>query len=494
MLTFNRPISEVRSFGLRVSPRYLSPLNEPLVERLRKLPTTRLRDACSVPLHRGVQPPKAAEEDDDEPALAIGVTELKDGYIDYAQARRIAHSFYIENSHGAGIRSGDLLIASTGATIGKVDVFDSEEAAVANNHTTIVRVDTRRFNPVFLLAFLRTRLFQFQIDRDWSGSAQPEIYPDELAVMRISALPKHKQDEAAARISAHESDIAAARTKVKPPASIIDEILCGTFRYPLSEHRERQRARQFKRSFLSFGDSYSLRGSVKFHHPDYELTDAYFASTPHQHVKAYLTVPIRLGASLTQEVMDDEGEAYYVHPSATRHEERIDTRDCHRITQAYYDANKRRAGLRVGDVLINRSGEGTIGKVALFDLNEPCLFSDFTMRLRFAGPMNPRFAWFYFRSVMFQSQVEREKRGMGNMMNIFPSQVETLLVPACRRTRQDALANQITSALDDRRRELQTIESRRQEIAALIESALSTPTKRRIAGGIRVHATSHPNH
>jgi hypothetical protein len=270
-----------------------------------------------------------------------------------------------------------------------------------------------------------------------------------------------------------ESDITAARAKVKPPAGIINEILCKAFRYPLAEHRERQRVRQFPRDFSSFADSYSLRGSVKFHHPDYELTDAFFAGTPHQRVKAYLTVPIRLGASLTQEVMDDEGEAYYVHPSATRHEERIDTRDCHRITQAYYDANKRRAGLRIGDVLINRSGEGTIGKVALFDLNEPCLFSDFTMRLRFADPMNPRFAWFYFRSVMFQSQVQREKRGMGNMMNIFPSQVETLLVPACRRARQDALADQITAALDDRRRELQTIESRRQEIVGIIDSALT---------------------
>lgn len=353
MLNFSRPISDVRSFTLRFSPRYLSPANDSFVERLRRLPTTRLRDACSVPLHRGVQPPKAANEGDDDTALAIGVTELKNGHIDYDGARRIPLTFYNDNSHAAGIRKGDLLIASTGATIGKVDVYESQEPAIANNHTTIVRVDTDRFNPVFLLAYLRRQLFQFQIWRDWSGSAQPEIYPDELAVMRIAVIPKAKQDELGARISALDARITAARAKVTPPADIINEILCKAFRYPLAEHRERERERQFVGKFSRFADSYSLRGSVKFHHPDYELTDIFFTGTPHKRVKDFLAVPLRLGVSLTQAVMDEEGEAFYVHPSAIRHQERIETDDCHRITLDYYEQNKRRGSLRPGDVVIN---------------------------------------------------------------------------------------------------------------------------------------------
>lgn len=404
---------------------------------------------------------------------------LKNGYLDWEEVQTVSEDFYTANQFRAALRKDDVLIASTGiGSLGKVDIYDDDKPALADGHISIVRVASKQCSPRLLTQLLRSRVAQWQIERQLSGATnQIDIYPDQLAALRLPVIAPERQRKIVPRLVKIESDITAARAKVKPPADIINEILCKAFRYPVAEHRERQRARQFTRDFSSFADSFSLRGSVKFHHPDYELTDAFFASTPHQRVKAYLAVPIRLGASLTQEVMDDEGEAYYVHPSATRHEERINTGDCHRITQAYYEANKRRAGLRIGDVLINRSGEGTIGKVALFDLDEPCLFSDFTMRLRFADRMNPRFAWFYFRSMMFQSQVEREKRGMGNMMNIFPSQVETLLIPVCRRQRQDMLADDITTALNARRRELETIESRRQEITELIESALSTPTK-----------------
>jgi type I restriction enzyme, S subunit len=128
--------------------------------------------------------------------------------------------------------------------------------------------------------------------------------------------------------------------------------------------------------------------------------------------------------------------------------------------------------MRIGDMLMARSGEGTIGKTALFERDEPCLFSDFTMRLRFSDAMSPRFAWYFFRSIMFQSQVEREKRGMGNMVNIFPSQVAELRIVAIERARQDSLADEIAAVLEALQHEREDIEARRQEIENLLEAAL----------------------
>ncbi len=474
-IAFRRLLSRsAQSYNVRFSPRFLNPLNDPLEEQLRRLPTTLLRDTCIVPLHRGEQPPKPADEDEQETALAIGVTELKNGYIDFEVARHIPFAFYNRCKREAGIRHEDLLIASTGATIGKVDIYDRDAPAIANNHTTIVRLDTSRFNPVFVLAFLRGPLFQYQMERDKSGSAQPEIYADELGAMRLPALPKHKQDEIVTQILAIEPTIASARAKLRQATDIINEILCSAFDFPLAEYQAREREKKFTRRLSDFSASVRLRSSAKFHHPDYELMDTFFARTPRKPVKAYIAVPIRLGVSLTQQVMDDEGEAFYVHPNAVRHEGRIDPDDCHRITQDYYEKNRRRASLRVGDVLINRSGEGTIGKTALFDLDdEPCLFSDFTMRLRFNKAMNPRFANYFFRSIMFQAQVEREKRGMGNMTNIFPSQVEQLPIVDVSRAQQDALAEQIAAELDALQKERENIESKRKDIDALIEAALN---------------------
>jgi len=94
------------------------------------------------------------------------------------------------------------------------------------------------------------------------------------------------------------------------------------------------------------------------------------------------------------------------------------------------------------------------------------------MRLRFNSRINPRFAWFFFQSVMFQAQVTREKRGMGNMTNIFPPEVERMLVVTCKTSQQDALVREITAELDRRTNALASIESKRAEITKLIDNAI----------------------
>ena len=222
---------------------------------------------------------------------------------------------------------------------------------------------------------------------------------------------------------------------------------------------------------------FTLRNSAKFHHPDFELTERCFARTPHERVKAFVAVPIRLGATATKGDLIEEGDAFYVHPGATKKQRAIALEDCHQVTQEFYDAHQRRFGLRSGDVLINRSGEGTIGKSGIWESDEPALASDFTMRVRFNDTINPRFAWFFFRSVMFQAQVEREKRGMGNMTNIFPPQVERMRVVTCARPRQNALAAQITTALAALDTHRAAIESKRKEIDALIDAAITRSCK-----------------
>lgn len=465
-------VGAASSYKLRISPRFLDVRNAPFENILRESLTIPLRDTCVVPIHRGVQPPKPIEDEEAETAIVVGVTELKNGFVDYDSARRIPLDFYERHKREAGTKPDDILVASTGATIGKIDIFDSPISALVNNHTTIVRLDVARFNPLFILAVLRNQIFQFQVERDKSGSAQPEIYPHELGAMRIPMLPKGKQDEISERVKQIESSIAAARARLRQPTDIINDILARAFKYPLAEHLARERETEFTRHLSNFAASFRLRNSVKFHHPDYELTYRFFETVKFKRVAAYLAIPIRLGASLSPQVMDDAGGAYYVHSGAIRAGGRVNLEECHPIKYAYYESAKRRAGLREGDIVIARSGEGTIGKAALFNLTEPCIFSDFTMRVRLNTRMNPQFACYYFRSLIFQAQVEREKRGMGNMTNIFPSQVEHLLVVDTPRPKQDRLADEITAELDRLERDRAHIEERRKEIDALIEAEL----------------------
>jgi restriction endonuclease S subunit len=340
-----------------------------------------------------------------------------------------------------------------------------------------VRVDETQYDSRLLSYVLRSKTVQWQIEQHLSGATnQIEIYPDQLAALKLPRIDREGQYRLRQELTLLESSIATMRAGLRQPVDTINEIVCNSVGFPLKEYQERERERLFTRPLSSFGDGLTLRSSVKFNHPDQKLTNDFFERVPYERVKSYLAIPIRLGVSLTPSVMDDDGEAFYVHPNALRNQGLIDTHNCHRITFEYFEMNKRRSGLCAGDVLLCRSGEGTIGKVALFDTDKPSIFSDFTMRMRFNTNLNPLFACYFFQSIIFQAQIEREKRGMGNMTNIFPSQVSELRVVAVDRQQQDTIAAEIKAELEALEIERQKVEERRKQIERLIEEAIELST------------------
>lgn len=422
-------------------------------------------------IQAGVQPDYAEEG---VPVVKIGT--MKSWDFDWSDVQFVDDEFYNARARRAGIRRGDILISSTGiGSLGKIDLWESDDRAVATVDVNIARIDPTRFKPQLLVHLLRHRAVQWQIDRELAGSTnQIHIYGDQLARLRVPTFAEKISVRLLTTIEKIRKDIATARAAVREPEDIINEILCAEFDYPLREHRERARERHFARTLATLAAGFTLRGSAKSHHPDFELTDAFFARVPHERVKAFVAVPIRLGATATKGDFIEDGAAYYVHPGATKRQRVIAPEDCHEVTQGFYDATQRRFSLRRGDVLINRSGEA-LGKVAIWESDKPAVASDFTMRVRFNARMNPRFAWLFFRSVMFQPQIEPESRGF-SVPNIFPPEVERMHVVTCARDRQNTLAIQITVDLEARARQLRAIEQKRAEISALIENAIRRST------------------
>ena len=179
---------------------------------------------------------------------------------------------------------------------------------------------------------------------------------------------------------------------------------------------------------------------------------------------------LKLGATAKKGDFIEDGEAYYVHPGATKKQREIALEDCYQISAEYFEANRRGAGLRPDDIINNRSSEAH-GKVAYWDNPEPAVASDFTMRVRVNADANSRFMWYFFRSVMFQAQIFREIMG-ASIHNVFPSQVEQMFVVECKKKRQDTIADRIGAELAKVRTALSLIESKRQKILSVIEKAV----------------------
>lgn len=84
--------------------------------------------------------------------------------------------------------------------------------------------------------------------------------------------------------------------------------------------------------------------------------------------------------------------------------------------------------VKKNDIILARSGKGTIGKVALIEDDIDAIFCDLTMRIRLKN-CNPKFAYYYMRSTYFQYLVERYKKGLGNNTNIFLLWYKNFLCP-----------------------------------------------------------------
>jgi type I restriction enzyme S subunit len=167
--------------------------------------TVKLANVLSEIIHRGASP--KYDENGSIPVVKTG--HLKNGYIEISQEEFVEEKFY-KSSTRSQIKKGDILIASTGkGSLGKIDLVETDEDLVADGHLSILRIDKKKYNRLFLVYFFRSVLGYFQIERDFTGATnQIELYANEISNFLILNLPlSHQQkivDEIKLELDAQE--------------------------------------------------------------------------------------------------------------------------------------------------------------------------------------------------------------------------------------------------------------------------------------------------
>ncbi|MDO8496249.1 MAG: restriction endonuclease subunit S [bacterium] len=170
----------------RLDPEFYQPKFEKLEKHLKKVGAMKLGDFCPIP-NRGIQPTY-----DEGYILVINSKHLGPTEIDIDNAEKTTQLFYDdENNKKARIKSLDVLMYSTGAYVGRTNAYLSEQKAIASNHVAIIRPDTKVCNPVYLALFLNSPAGLMQTDQRASGSAQREIYPQDIVKYQVF-IPRDK--------------------------------------------------------------------------------------------------------------------------------------------------------------------------------------------------------------------------------------------------------------------------------------------------------------
>jgi len=92
----------------------------------------------------------------------------------------------------AHIQKDDLLIYTTGAYIGRTNVYLSDAPAMASNHVNIVRLHPG-IDAAYMALVFQSIVGQFQTQQHARGSAQAELYPSDIDRFVVPLLDGGKQ-------------------------------------------------------------------------------------------------------------------------------------------------------------------------------------------------------------------------------------------------------------------------------------------------------------
>ena len=142
------------------------------------------------------------------------------------------------------------------------------------------------------------------------------------------------------------------------------------------------------------------------------------------------------------------------------------------VSKAYSDLKADKT-VRKNDIIIARSGEGTIGKAALItEEGIKGIFADFTMRVRLKNYV-PEFAYYYFHTNYFQYLIEVYKKGLGNNTNIFPNVIQEFPMIDIPMTEQQRIVDEINSEITQQDDIKARIAELRAQIDSIIEDAIA---------------------
>jgi restriction endonuclease S subunit len=291
-----------------------------------------------------------------------------------------------------------------------------------------------------------------------------------LKKQRYPVISKNIQDKTISKIEPIEREIERLQGIISDPAEAISRVFAREFGFDLEKFEELKRQKVFLVDLRDFANNHDLRCSVKFHRPAAKFVESELRSRTDKSVKDFLAEDIVLGASVSPDDYDDNGEFYYVAMSSIKNWS-FDKESARSVSDEYAGKNQAKL-VKETDMIMARSGEGTIGKVALIGDDLQGIFADFTMRIRLKG-YDPEFAYYYFRTQYVQYLIETNKKGLGNNTNIFPNQIKEFPMLDVPLTRQKRIVKEIQAEFSAQDKIKRRIEAKRKQIDQIIEQALA---------------------
>lgn len=365
----------------------------------------------------------------------------------------------------------DILISSVRPNLKKF-VFVNKDDDI---HYTkaFIQLRPKQF-PEILYCTLREIFFENLIVVSRQGKGYPTLKGEDLRYIRFERETIEnlitKQNEILPRIRIINAETKKLKAQIKPDTEIINEVFNAKFNWNVKTFDKLRNIHLMNTAFSTFANNIDNRFSFKFHNKAGVYVTKVLKNKSSKRIKDYLAEEITLGKGISPSDYDENGVQYYASMADIKNW-CFEKEEAKTVTQTYYDANPKKR-IALNDIIMARSGEGTIGKVAFIDSDEDeAVYADFTMRIKLRG-YNPNFAYYYFSTDFFQYLVYTHKKGLGNNTNIFPSQIQEFPIPDLNEKEQKKILDVIQSDINKQREIEAKIQSKQNEISSIIEEAI----------------------
>lgn len=370
------------------------------------------------------------------------------------------------------VNQNHILISSLKGAKSPVLFFETDMSEYVFSNGFYIFKPQKSWNKKFLAYILRNEQLKEILDTNLYRGIGISTYKEkDFLKLRIPIVDVEKQNEVVNIIAPIEAEIKNLKSQIKPNLEIINEIFTKEFGWDIAKFDELKNIHLMNITFSDLSNNIDNRFSFKFHNKAGEYVSNILKSQTSKRIKDYLSEDITLGKSVSPTDYDENGEQYYLSMADIKNW-CFETEEAKTVSQSYLDANPNKR-IALNDIIMARSGEGTIGKVAIIDNEEnEAVYADFTMRIRLKD-YNPTFAYYYFRTDFFQYLVYTHKKGLGNNTNIFPSQVRELPIPEISLAEQEKIVKTIKSETDKQREFDKKIKEKKEEINRLIIDAIN---------------------
>ena len=380
---------------IRLDPQYYTPQNMLLEEEIMTFPTILLG---SVSLITDGQHGYFKLDENSE-IRQITAKCIKEGLVDKANADCLSQITHSKNMRSS-LSVNDVLVTTAG-TIGQIGLV-TDDIPPANIDQDIGRISILKDNvsPYYVWAFLQSKFGRFQIERFTTGQVQTHLSLKKMKKLRIPVISSHVEVEEI--VKQFVASKAAAKDFIAKAQQLLDSEL-GLDRL----HSDR---------LVGYTAQFSCCGhSLRFDSEHYSpVFDNMVSNLPNGVRLVPLGQLLNFCQRGKQPVYSESGLP--VLNSKHVQENRINF-EGNRFATAIPDLSLR---IRFGDVLLNGTGRGTIGRSAPYLIKESQALPDNHVTILRSSSLDPAYLSLFLNSQAGQIQVEKHQRGSSGQLELYP--------------------------------------------------------------------------